>query len=191
MSDQKRVKIRYKPRDQFRPFHSRKQRWSVLVCHRRAGKTVATLNDYSIEPRFRDASDTQLLCKRRLRDCPQPALGRNRSCRALLSSPIKPSPNVLEWPVPPASSTYNIRTHQEQYYSAKALSWRSTDRGYLFWPATGYGRRPDGSHGGGGKLIEEMRRASSSQGRVRFDALAPQHYKVVTFFLATMPSQTR
>jgi phage terminase large subunit len=45
MSDQKRVKIRYRPRDQFRPFHSRKQRWSVLVCHRRAGKTVATLND--------------------------------------------------------------------------------------------------------------------------------------------------
>ena len=34
MSDQKRVTIRYKPRDQFRPFHSRKQRWSVLVCHR-------------------------------------------------------------------------------------------------------------------------------------------------------------
>jgi hypothetical protein len=26
-------------------FHKRKQRWSVLVCHRRAGKTVATLND--------------------------------------------------------------------------------------------------------------------------------------------------
>jgi phage terminase large subunit len=45
MSDQKRVKISYKPRDQFKPFHSRKQRWSVLVCHRRAGKTVATLND--------------------------------------------------------------------------------------------------------------------------------------------------
>jgi phage terminase large subunit-like protein len=45
MSDQKRVKIRYKPCDQFRPFHSRKQRWSALVCHRRAGKTVATLND--------------------------------------------------------------------------------------------------------------------------------------------------
>ena len=35
------------------------------------------------------------------------------------------------------------------------------DCGYLFWPATGYWRRPDGSHGGGGKLIEEMRRASS------------------------------
>ena len=31
------------------------------------------------------------------------------------------------------------------------------DRGYLFGPTTGYWRRPDGSHGGGGvgKLIEE------------------------------------
>src|SRR5689334_4715815 len=43
--DEKRVKIKYRPREQFRSFHSRKQRWSVLVCHRRAGKTVATLND--------------------------------------------------------------------------------------------------------------------------------------------------
>jgi hypothetical protein len=44
-ADQKHIKIKYRPREQFRPFHSRKQRWSVLVCHRRAGKTVATLND--------------------------------------------------------------------------------------------------------------------------------------------------
>jgi phage terminase large subunit-like protein len=43
--DEKRVKIKYRPREQFRSFHNRKQRWSVLVCHRRAGKTVATLND--------------------------------------------------------------------------------------------------------------------------------------------------
>jgi phage terminase large subunit len=43
--DEKRVKIKYGPREQFRSFHNRKQRWSVLVCHRRAGKTVATLND--------------------------------------------------------------------------------------------------------------------------------------------------
>jgi len=43
--DEKRVKIKYRPREQFRSLHSRKQRWSVLVCHRRAGKTVATLND--------------------------------------------------------------------------------------------------------------------------------------------------
>jgi len=44
-TDQKHVKIKYRPREQFRSFHNRKQRWSVLVCHRRAGKTVATLND--------------------------------------------------------------------------------------------------------------------------------------------------
>ena len=39
------------------------------------------------------------------------------------------------------------------------------DCGYLFWPATGLWKRPDGSHGGGGagKLIEDMRRAVSSQ----------------------------
>lgn len=35
----------YKPRRQFLPFHKRKERWSVLVCHRRAGKTVAIVND--------------------------------------------------------------------------------------------------------------------------------------------------
>jgi hypothetical protein len=45
MNDEKRVKIAYRPRTQFKRFHARKQRWSALVCHRRAGKTVATLND--------------------------------------------------------------------------------------------------------------------------------------------------
>ena len=35
----------YKPRDQFQPFHRRKQRWTIIVAHRRAGKTVATIND--------------------------------------------------------------------------------------------------------------------------------------------------
>jgi phage terminase large subunit len=45
MSERKIVQIRYRPRSQFRAFHKRKQRWSALVCHRRAGKTVATLND--------------------------------------------------------------------------------------------------------------------------------------------------
>ena len=45
MDDRKIVQIKYRPRQQFRAFHLRKQRWSVLVCHRRAGKTVATLND--------------------------------------------------------------------------------------------------------------------------------------------------
>lgn len=39
------VVIPYEPREQFKPFHDRTQRWAALVCHRRAGKTVATLND--------------------------------------------------------------------------------------------------------------------------------------------------
>ena len=33
------------PRDQFLPFHHRKQRLAIIVAHRRAGKTVATIND--------------------------------------------------------------------------------------------------------------------------------------------------
>jgi len=35
----------YKPRAAFIPFHQRHQRYAVLVCHRRAGKTVSTVND--------------------------------------------------------------------------------------------------------------------------------------------------
>jgi hypothetical protein len=35
----------YKARDAFLDFHKRDQRWAVLVCHRRAGKTVATIAD--------------------------------------------------------------------------------------------------------------------------------------------------
>lgn len=40
-----RVELDYAPRPQFRPFHERTHRWSCLVAHRRAGKTVATIND--------------------------------------------------------------------------------------------------------------------------------------------------
>lgn len=40
-----RVVIPYAPRKQFQPYHNRTARFSCLVCHRRAGKTVATLND--------------------------------------------------------------------------------------------------------------------------------------------------
>lgn len=39
------AEFNYQPRPQFMPYHERKQRYSVLVCHRRAGKTVALLND--------------------------------------------------------------------------------------------------------------------------------------------------
>ncbi len=39
------VVIPYTPRPHFVSFHKRSTRWAVLVCHRRAGKTVATVND--------------------------------------------------------------------------------------------------------------------------------------------------
>ena len=35
----------YKPREVFQDFHDRTQRWSVIVAHRRCGKTVACIND--------------------------------------------------------------------------------------------------------------------------------------------------
>jgi phage terminase large subunit len=38
----------YKPRDCFLPLHNRDKRWSVLVAHRRAGKTVAACADLVI-----------------------------------------------------------------------------------------------------------------------------------------------
>ena len=39
------IRSLYKPRGYFRDFHLRKQRWAVLVAHRRAGKTVSVVND--------------------------------------------------------------------------------------------------------------------------------------------------
>ncbi|TAL03715.1 MAG: hypothetical protein EPO08_03490 [Rhodospirillaceae bacterium] len=39
------VSTGYEPRRQFVAFHKRKQRWSCLVTHPRAGKTVAFIND--------------------------------------------------------------------------------------------------------------------------------------------------
>lgn len=40
-----RVVIPYSPRAPFLPYHMRKERWSCIVAHRRAGKTVACIND--------------------------------------------------------------------------------------------------------------------------------------------------
>jgi len=37
--------LKYTPRHQFVPFHNRKERWAALNTHRRAGKTVALVND--------------------------------------------------------------------------------------------------------------------------------------------------
>ena len=39
------ITIPYKPRPQFRPLHDRTERWGICVAHRRAGKTVACVND--------------------------------------------------------------------------------------------------------------------------------------------------
>ena len=39
------VVIPYTPRAVFRAFHARVERWAELICHRRAGKTVAAVND--------------------------------------------------------------------------------------------------------------------------------------------------
>ena len=41
----KEISIGYEPRAAFMPFHDRTQRWACLVAHRRAGKTVAAIND--------------------------------------------------------------------------------------------------------------------------------------------------
>lgn len=39
------IETGYVARQQFYTLHMRKQRWAVAVCHRRAGKTVACIND--------------------------------------------------------------------------------------------------------------------------------------------------
>lgn len=39
------VDITYQPRQQFIPFHTRDQRFACMVAHRRAGKTVACINE--------------------------------------------------------------------------------------------------------------------------------------------------
>lgn len=41
---EKRIVIPYCPRAQFLPFHASTKRWSIIVAHRRAGKTVAEIN---------------------------------------------------------------------------------------------------------------------------------------------------
>lgn len=39
------IVLPYAPRYAFMPFHNRTERWACLVAHRRAGKTVAAIND--------------------------------------------------------------------------------------------------------------------------------------------------
>lgn len=40
-----RIVIPYTPRRAFKPLHQRTQRWAIVVAHRRAGKTVACVNE--------------------------------------------------------------------------------------------------------------------------------------------------
>jgi phage terminase large subunit len=46
---QREIVIPYLPRAAFRTYHARTERWAVNVCHRRAGKTVAAVNDLQRE----------------------------------------------------------------------------------------------------------------------------------------------
>ena len=39
------IDLGYRARREFVPFHRRAQRWSCIVAHRRAGKTVACVMD--------------------------------------------------------------------------------------------------------------------------------------------------
>jgi hypothetical protein len=39
------IHFNYEAREQFAPLHKRTERWAVMVCHRRAGKTVASVNE--------------------------------------------------------------------------------------------------------------------------------------------------
>lgn len=43
--DPGKIVVPYEPRRQFLPFHQRTQRFAAMVCHRRAGKTVACVNE--------------------------------------------------------------------------------------------------------------------------------------------------
>ena len=50
-----RINLGYQPREQFIPFHQRKERWACIVAHRRAGKTVACIADL-VDAALRDES---------------------------------------------------------------------------------------------------------------------------------------
>lgn len=52
-------KLDYVPRDQFLKFHQRTQRWSALVCHRRAGKTVACIHEAVVRAIYTKKEDAR------------------------------------------------------------------------------------------------------------------------------------
>lgn len=49
----------YWPREPFRQFHIRSQRWAALVCHRRAGKTVGCVADLVLDAKHTKKQDAR------------------------------------------------------------------------------------------------------------------------------------
>jgi phage terminase large subunit len=49
----------YWPRDPFRRFHIRTQRWAAMACHRRAGKTVACVADLILDAKHTKKQDAR------------------------------------------------------------------------------------------------------------------------------------
>ena len=51
------IKLLYRPRSVFNDFHSRSQRWGVVVAHRRCGKTVACINELIVKALLEGKTD--------------------------------------------------------------------------------------------------------------------------------------
>jgi hypothetical protein len=51
------IKLLYRPRSVFNDFHSRRERWSVVVAHRRCGKTVACINELIVKALLESKKD--------------------------------------------------------------------------------------------------------------------------------------
>lgn len=52
MNNEKQIVFDYSPRKQFEPLHTRSARWACMVCHRRAGKTVAAVHELVLRALF-------------------------------------------------------------------------------------------------------------------------------------------
>ena len=51
------IKLLYRPRSVFNDFHSRRERWGVVVAHRRCGKTVACINELIVKALLEGKND--------------------------------------------------------------------------------------------------------------------------------------
>lgn len=49
----------YRPREPFRQFHIRTQRWAAMACHRRAGKTVGCVADLVLDAKHTKKQDSR------------------------------------------------------------------------------------------------------------------------------------